>query len=215
MSLRPLLLLVVGLALAPLLRATELTDLGEGLSYLRVQSLGESAQAVHAALADQRALVLDLRRTTASPEAAPALADSLARRAAGLLLVLVSPDTLEELAAVLEKLPRGALTLGVEGSRPTPGLVVAQPAETDRRAYAAADGGMPLDALITGRLGKERYDEAALVREFSSGIVHPARPAEPDLTNRPADQAPVLTDRVLQRAVQVHRALSALRPRAR
>lgn len=215
MSPRALLLILLGLALAPLSRAAELTDLGEGLSYLRVPSLGESAKTVHAALADRRALVLDLRRTTTGPEDAAALADALARRGAGLLLILVSPDTPETLAAALASLPRGALTLGVEGARPTPRLLIAQPADTDRRAYDAADGGMPLAALISGRLDKDRYDEAALVREFESGIAQPAPPVPTDLAERPADAAPVLTDRVLQRAVQLHRAQQALRPSVR
>jgi hypothetical protein len=129
---------------------------------------------------------------------------------------LVSPETPTALAAALAAPPRGVLTLGIEGSRPTPQVVVAQPADVDRRAYDAAEGGMTLESLIAGKIEKERYDEASLLREFARGVSDPAPPPAPDPTTAPAAaRAPVLTDRVLQRALHLHQALQALRPRVR
>lgn len=219
MKLRPIfaLLLVSVLAVFARAAAAEPADLGEGLSYLRVHSLGESNPALTAALADGRAWVFDLRRTTTSPEDAAAFAKSLALRPdKSPLFLLVSPDTPAPLAAALASLPRGALTLGVDSSQPKPVVVVAQTADADRRAYDAADSGTTLESLITGRIGKERYDEASLVREFEAGVHNPAPPPSPDVTNRPAtEKAPAPTDRVLQRAVHLHRAQLALRPRSR
>lgn len=219
MRLRQIVIFLGACVLAICARAAvaEPADLGEGLSYLRVHSLGESTQALKTALADGRAWVIDLRRATTSVEESASFGESLGRRAGkSPLFLLVSPDTPAPLAAALESLPRGVLTLGVEDSKPTPAVVIAQSADADRRAYDAADGGMTLESLITGRIDKERYDEASLVREFENGVSNPSPPPGPDVTGQPAaEKAPVLTDRVLQRAVHLHRAQLALRARTR
>jgi len=49
------------------------------------------------------------------------------------------------------------------------------------------------------------------VKEFEHGNPNAAPPAEPDLAKPAPEKAPVLTDRVLQRAVHLHRALAALK----
>ncbi|AOS44908.1 hypothetical protein Verru16b_01977 [Lacunisphaera limnophila] len=186
--------------------ATELTDLGQGLGYLRAHSLDESIKP----LAGATALVLDLRHATATPEAVTSFAAALAARPADArLFVLVSPATP---AALAQHLPAPVLTLGIAGSQPAPQVVVSQSAADDRRAYDALATGTPLADLISGTIEKERYDEATLVQEFKLG--HPeATPPEPGAPSGGAD-APVNarpTDRVLQRAVHLHRALLALK----
>lgn len=187
-------------------------DLGEGLGYLRAQRVADVLPVLERALASGKALVLDLRFATATETDAPTLALALAQRVpAAPLFVLVSPQTPATLTAALATLRAPAITLGVAGSLPLPAVVVAQPADVDRRAYDALAGGMPLEALVTGKIEKERFDEAELVKEFEHGNPNAAPPAEPDPSHPAAEKAPVLTDRVLQRAVHLHRALLALK----
>lgn len=193
-------------------------DLGPDLTYLRAASLGETLPALSSPALAGRALVLDLRYTTTSDEDAATFARLLAARPANAprWFILVSPATPAAVVPPLVRPPAGVVTLGVAESQPVPALVVAQPADTDRRAYDAWSEQLPLTALITGKIEKERYDEASLVREFENGVAAPAPPPAPDPTLQPApEKAPVLTDRVLQRAVHLHRALQVLRPRTR
>lgn len=191
--------------------ASDAGDLGEGLGYVRVHRLADALPELERRLSSDPALVVDLRYAKATEQDVPALALALARRAAAApLFVLVSPQTPAVLVPALIKIVPPALTLGIDGSLPAPAVVVAQPAEVDRRAYDAFDGGMTLAALVTGKIEKERFDEAELVKEFQNGNANAAPPPEPD-PSKPADQAPVLTDRVLQRALHLHRALAALR----
>lgn len=188
-------------------------DLGEGLGYLRVTRVTDSLPLLDRALAENDALIVDLRYTQAMEQDAPALALTLAqRKGSAPVFVLVSPQTPSALATALAKLPVPALTIGIADSLPAPAVVVAQPADVDRRAYDALDAGLPLEALITGKIEKERFDEAELVKEFENGNANAAPPPEPDPTKKAeAEKAPVLTDRVLQRAVHLHRALLALK----
>jgi hypothetical protein len=198
--------------------ATELTDLGQGLSYLRVHSLADSEKALRSAVPGTGALVLDLRYATASDESVDSLRAALTGHSAGApLFVLVSPATPSGVAQAITQSGVSAFTLGSAGSQPSPKVVVKTDAETDRRAYDALDAGAPLGALISGKIEKERFDEATLVKEFKNGNPDAEPPPGPDPTapkpaNGPEKPAP-LVDRVLQRAVHLHRALVALRSR--
>jgi hypothetical protein len=196
---------------------TEPTDLGQGLAYFRIHSVAASADDLRKAAPGKGALVLDLRYATAD-EAAPALLrDVFALRPAGaLLLVLVSPATPAALAPVIAASP--AITLGAPGSLPLPKVTVQTDAAADRRAFDALETGTELSKLITGRLEKERFDEATLVQEFKNGDHEAAPPATPNPTAPkpeagPAKETPPSApiDRVLQRALHLHRALLALR----
>lgn len=201
--------LILFLVLAVAGRATELTDLGQGLGYLRIHSLAEADGALHKVVPGARALVLDLRYATGD-EASAAVAAALAARPTDApLFVLVSPATPAALAPALA----GVLTLGAPGSTPTPKVVVQTDAATDRRAYDALDAGTPLADLISGQVEKQRYDEASLVDEFNHGDRDPEPPPGPDPTTQPGEKPgeTKLIDRVLQRAVHLHRALLALR----
>lgn len=212
---------------------TELTDLGQGLSYLRIHSLADSEAALRKAVPGAGALVLDLRYATASDESPAALQAALAGRSPNTpLFILVSPATPPALGRVISATP--TLTLGAAGSRPTPKVVVQTDASADRRAFDALDAGTALAKLISGKIEKERFDEATLVHEFKNGNHDAAPPPAPDPTaalpgnpsepgvagtntgsaaaSNVAPPAP-LVDRVLQRAVHLHRALLALRPR--
>lgn len=213
------LLLPVLLAITLAVRAwasVEVTELGDGLAYVRVRSLATAAETLHAALPQGRALVLDLRFARASIEDPAALGSLLAsRRGPGPLYILVSPQTPDSFRVPLSRLPAGALTLGILDSKPAPRLVIDQPPEADRRAYEALDAGTPLEKLVSGKIEKERFDEASLVKEFENGNPYAEPPPSPDPSaTKPADSADTtVTDRVLQRALHLHRALAALKAR--
>jgi hypothetical protein len=210
------LLALYSLLLAPCLKATELTDLGQGLAYLRVHSVADSEAALRKAVPGAGALVLDLRYATADGTSAALVQAALAGRPArGPTFILVSPATAPALAPVIAA--SRALTLGAPGSTPAAKVTVQTTAAADRQAFDALDAGTELVKLITGKIEKERYDEATLVQEFRNGTPDPAPPpaADPTATkaNVPAPEAApaIPTDRVLQRAVHLHRALLALR----
>jgi len=205
----PLFLAFCSLLLAPGSNATELTDLGSGLGYLRLHSPADPVSA-----ASSGALVLDLRYATADDASAAALKTALAGRPTGApLFILVSPATPAALVPLISQSP--ALTLGVPGSVPAPKVVVRTDATQDRLAYAAFEAGTPVGKLIFGKIEKERFDEASLVEEFKNGNPDAAPPTPPDPTAPKAAGTPgkpaVLTDRVLQRAVHLHQALLVLR----
>jgi hypothetical protein len=211
--------LLIGFLAATALRATEVTDLGQGLGYLRIHSIAESEAAFRKVVPGTAALVLDLRYVTADEKAADILRAAFAERpATASLFVLVSPATPTTLTSAIAA--ASAVTLGAPGAVPTPKVVVQTDAAADRRAYDAAESGTEIAKLISGRIEKERFDEATLVQEFKNGN-HDAEPpppvnptaAKPDAA--PAKDAPPATptDRVLQRAVHLHRALQALRGR--
>ena len=228
----PVLLALCSLLLAPCSKATELTDLGSGLAYLRIHSLAESEAALRKAVPGASALVLDLRYATTDENSVAALKSALASHPAGApLFILVSPAT----SAALAQVVASALTLGAPGSVPAPKVMVQTDATTDRRAYDALETGTALEILISGKIEKERFDEATLVHEFKNGNPDAAplpgdRPGQtpagqqagtvsplPDPTapkpaGTPEKPAP-LVDRVLQRAVHLHRALLALKAR--
>ena len=114
-DLRWLFLALCSLLLAPCSKATELTDLGQGLSYLRIHSVADSEGALRKTVPGAGALVLDLRYATANDESATALKAALANRPANApLFVLVSPATPAALGPVITSFP--ALTLGAPGS---------------------------------------------------------------------------------------------------
>lgn len=188
-------------------RATELTDLGGGLSYLRVASLNDSAKAVASAIGQYDALVLDLRYPAVGDESVATLRTALASRPAkNRVLVLVSPATPTAVAEALASAGTKCLLLGVKDSQPTPQVIVDQPAATDRLAYDALGADRSLASLTSGKVTKERFDEAALMKEFAGGET----PTVADAAKTPTAEA-VLIDRVLQRAVHLHRALVALK----
>lgn len=191
-------------------------DLGQGLAYVRVRNLAEDDSTLEAALSTGGPLVVDLRQAAARPEDAKLLEHALGlRRGRELLCVLVGPGTSPALAGILTTSPVHFTTLGIRGSVPAPRVVIEQPAEKDRAAYAAWDAGTPLATLVSGKIEKDRYDEASLMNDFSNGNTS-GEPPEPDPTAKKAgaDKPAPLVDRVLQRAINLHRALAAIKARS-
>lgn len=195
-------------ALATLAGATPPVDLGQGLSYLRVEALGQSQAELGDALRRPSTLIVDLRYTAKDTEGLDALRALVREPASPKLYVLVSPETPRPIADVIGGAPSRIVVLGVPDSRPAPQVVVEQPRKEDRLAYDALAQGTSLADLISGKVDKERYDEASLVQEFKNGN-HDARPPTGPAAAASAPARP--TDRVLQRAVHLHRALQALR----
>lgn len=212
--------LVVSFTLVVLAQAAELTDLGGGLSYLRVDSLDQAALKPLSAFKPEVAgagLVIDFRYVVA-PGPSPSLppGDLGRRNEKSLpLFVLVSPSTPASAGGVWKSIPGRTLVLGIKGSVPTPDLVVNQSAADDRRAYDALIAGTPIETLLSGKIEKERFDEATLVKEFKDGNPDAEPPPAPDPTAPKSTSAPEnlprLVDRVLQRAIHLHQALLALR----
>lgn len=215
---KPLIAALLGLLLALRALAAEPADLGQGLVGLRVRSLADSLPVIAAAVAESRPLVIDLRYATADAASAARLGETLQSRPAGALcLLLVSPALPAPVAAALTPLPVGIATLGIAGSQPDPTVVVQQSPAADRAAWDAAETGTPLATLVSGKTGKARYDEASLVKDFANGNHAAAPPAAPALASL-KDPAPAATpappvDRVLQRAIHLHRTLLAIRAR--
>ncbi|HVZ65748.1 MAG TPA: hypothetical protein VG936_14375 [Lacunisphaera sp.] len=201
-SIVPIFLLIASLA-----RAAAPVDLGSGQAYVRVQAVADLQNL------PSGALVLDLRYPALGDDAAQGLRGWLAARPrTAELFVLVSPLTPPPVATVVAQ--SGVVTLGAPGSLPAPKVLVQTEPATDRRAYDAAKTGTPIAKLISGKVVKERYDEASLVADFNKGDHDAEPPAGPDPTAEKDQKAkePPLVDRVLQRAADLHRALQALRP---
>ncbi len=203
-------LCILSSVVGPLARAAEPLELASDLAYLRVHSAVVEREAITAALAQSRALVLDLRYPQDERGADETLRQALAGRPIGTrLYVLVSPATPVPVVGVIASNPGRLVTLGVKGSKPEPKVAVLQTVEDDRRAYDAHTGGTSLADLISGKIDKERFDEASLVLGFKNGV-----PSDRVITlplAKPGETPAQVTDRVLQRALHLHRALQALK----
>lgn len=205
--------------------AAEPPNLGSNLAYLRVHSLADAMPELQIQLAEKHASVLDLRYATATQESTTALRDVLTARPADMrLFILISPATPGAVLEMIGPLVHDKLiTLGVAGSQPAPRIIVKIDAKTDRQAYDAFDHGTPITELISGKIEKDRFDEAALVKDFKNGntdaeppsLPDPSQPDDTADSDNPAETlakkpAP-LRDHVLQRALNLQQALSALR----
>jgi len=196
-------LLVLLLVVPTLLCGREPADLGQGLSYIRVESLPTDLPASPTL----KAVVLDLRYITGDETAASALTAWLRSRAGAPTLVLANPETSAPLrqALLTDRLPAGTLTLGRSGDGFAPDIAIAVTADADQAAWAALTAATDPNTLVTDNLGKVRNDEAAIVRRHQNG-----RTDEAESEIDSPVSAPAPTDRVLQRAVQLHRGLIAL-----
>ena len=194
-------------------------DLGQGLGYVRIHSSAEADKLLAPLAAKDAALVVDLRYPTDELANYDAVRQQLERHPAGHpLFLLVSADTPPGEVLLVKAMATRSLVLGPTNSwvPENHGVLVAQTAEADRQAYNAYEAGQPVADLISGRIEKDRYDEAALMTDFRGGNTDPQPPSAPDptkpKTTPDAAPRPVPTDRVLQRAVHLHHALLALPP---
>ncbi|ACB77299.1 hypothetical protein [Opitutus terrae] len=196
------------------------SDLGEGLRYYRATELPTDLPPPPTG--KPTPLVFDLRFTIADETAATALEAWLKFRAtaAAPVLVLVNHETAPVLRPVLaaQKSNPGLLTIGATEPEFTPDVTVAVKSDVERRAYDAAQNGTPVAALAAPPIDKPRSDEAALIRDRASlpeddsdaGVDELGLSDEPPPTHG-AQPAPPPVDLALQRAVQIHRGLRALK----
>lgn len=194
-----------GLSAAPVTH-----DLGQGLTYVRVAALPLDLPASQ----QVRACVLDLRSAAGDEAAALALAAWLKFHAAERrpVFILANGETAAPLRAVLasDRLPAGALTLGRATAGFTPDIAIAVEPANEARVLALLAAGTPPADLLQENAGKVRYDEAVMVRELA-GKPSPAGTDETDAPSTAAKPTEPPIDRTLQRAVQVHRGLAALK----
>ncbi|HEY0967002.1 MAG TPA: hypothetical protein VGD88_06405 [Opitutaceae bacterium] len=205
-------------ALATLVaHAAEVRDLGEGLSYLRLRDVDGEAFSVPAG-----PLVVDLRQAT---QAGSGGIDRLRGLLglSGVRFVLVSEATAPAITAFLETRAPTVLTIGSLGA-PETDIRVSVSTEDDRKAFEALEQGTSLADLVTPPLVKARRDEAAILRARRAGNRPPDGPPPPAVPTTPATPTPPaapataeaptvppVSDPVLQRAVQLHRGLRALK----
>jgi hypothetical protein len=207
-------------------------DLGRGLTYARLQQLPDD-DALLATVWKAPALIIDLRHPVgATGQSIPADLPSRSRTAP--LFILVGPDTPAGLLAALRDHAPALITIGLAAPGLTPDIALPLSPEADRRAYDALAAGASAESLISESLAKRRFDEAALARERDSGAAEEeapglngtdqntalpaarpptaaAAPAPVEIKSAPpVEPKPPVIDAVLQRAVQLHRALLAL-----
>jgi hypothetical protein len=201
-------------------------DLGRGLTYVRLQQLPDDG-AMLATVWKAPALIIDLRHPIgATGQTIPADLSSRPRTAP--LFILVGPDTPAALLAALRDHAPALITIGLAAPGLTPDITLALSPEADRRAYDALTAGAAAESLISENLAKRRFDEAALARDRDNGVAEDEEPgpngADPNTALPAAEPPPApagvhptttaperpLKDIVLQRAVQLHRALLAL-----
>ncbi len=193
------------LLIAPaFLCAREPADLGQGLSYIRIETLPNDLPTP----ATLKAVVLDLRYIAGDEAAAAALTTWLQNRGGAPTIVLANPETAAPLrqALIADRLPAGTLSLGRAGADFTPDIAIAVTADADQAAWAALTAGTDPATLIADNPGKVRNDEAAIVRRHQNG-----RSTDPEAAVDTPAPAAIAPDRVLQRAVQLHRGLTVLR----
>ena len=215
-NLLPVFFLSLGLTGAAHAAQPEPIDLGADLAYLHIKSLADAAPLLPTALSAQRPLVLDLRYATSDAAALAVFQTALARHPAP-LFILFSTATPQEIITVVKQSAGAIITLSVAGAAAPAQIQVQADPAADRLAYEALGQGTLPAILVTGKIEKERFDEATLVQEFKNGNPDAEPPPLPDPTQPKLNQAaPVkapLIDRVLQRAIQLHRALLALETR--
>ncbi|MDD2764857.1 MAG: hypothetical protein PHE83_12880 [Opitutaceae bacterium] len=200
-------------------------DLGRNLAYVRLHRLPDDASTLGAAW-NAPALIIDLRYPAA--DTAHTLTANLAPRPrTAPLFVLTGPDTPADLFAALRARAPALITLGLPAATLTPDIILVIKPETDRRAYDALDAGTPFESLISEKTSKPRFDEAVLAHEYARDTedAGPGGPDAADANDVPSAAGapspmsataaapaapPPLIDTVLQRAVQLHRALLAL-----
>ncbi len=207
------LLLVLPLVLAGAGQAGPITrDLGLGLVFERVHSLpGDlpTDEAVHG-----HPCVLDLRYVRGDAAAATALAGWLKFHAAPHtpVLLLANAETGRELLAPFASADAiaGLVILGETNADTATDIPLPVAAAVERRAYEALEKGASVDSLISEKLEKPRNDEARLAREHISDSAMSAETGERP-ANQGRKQAVALIDVTLQRAVQLHRTLLALK----
>jgi hypothetical protein len=187
-------------------------DLGLGLAYFRVHTLPEDLPTGDTLRG--KPCVLDVRYVRGDPAAGAGLLAWLKFHAGPHtpVFLLANSDTGRDVLAPLDSADAvaGLVILGAHAANFEPDIALRVKADVERRAYDALEKGTPVDTLITEKLDKPREDEAMLDREHLSDSALGEQPAPSGKPPVPAAPRPLL-DTVLQRAVQLHRSLLALK----
>lgn len=196
------------------------------LAYARSTDITADLDAIAHSLSKHPAIVLDLRQDGATEKSAADLARLLTRPPATprfVRIILLSKDSSRALMKELTTDIPGVVTLAAQSELFTPDIKVAVTPEEDRLAYEALSHGVALSKLLSGSTPQKiRYDEASLVRDHTNNGAR--MPLTEESEDEPASDAPTATppadapkpapqpvDRVLLRAVQLHRTLLALK----
>jgi hypothetical protein len=186
--------------------ATLVRDLGQGLTLYRVHDLPADQPSPQSGRPG--ACVLDLRYAKSDEPSAATLRAWIKFNVSvhSPVFILENPQTDPALLAALPGSSQaGLLVLGPISDKIAPDIAVHVTAEEDRKAYDALEKGALVASLLSDYPDKPRVDEAYLEKE------HIADSEAPEF---PTDKAPPplpLTDPLLQRAVQLHRGLIALK----
>ncbi|HEY4990445.1 MAG TPA: hypothetical protein VII09_11590 [Opitutaceae bacterium] len=190
----------------PSFPATLVRDLGEGLTYYRVHELPQDQPAPVSGRPG--ACVLDLRYAKADePDAGVLKAWVLFNVSAHKpIFVLENAQTDPSLLATLQaRGPPGLIILAPASAKIGADIVVMVSPAGDRQAYDALEKGAAVTSLLSDYPDKPRVDEAYLEKEHIADSESPEQP-----TDKPPPPLP-LVDAMLQRAVQLHRGLVALK----
>jgi hypothetical protein len=180
--------------------------LGQGLSYYRIHELPSDIPSQPGLRAGS--CVLDLRFAR-SDDASAAVLSAWVKFTASASTPVFILENQGTSPALLAAFPGGAaagvVVLAPASGKLSPDIAVRVDADTDRRAYDALEKGASLASLLSDNPDKPRIDEAYLERE------HLSDGDAPDVaSDKPSPPSP-LVDSVLQRAVQLHRGLLALK----
>jgi len=181
-------------------------DLGLGLSYYRLHDVPADLPAPAAARGGP--CVLDVRFAKSAGAGAAALRAWVQAHASARapVFVLENEGTSHELRAALGgSAAAGLIVLAPAAEGLAADITVQVSADDDRRAYELAEKGASLDSLLADNPEKPRVDEEYLEKEHLSDADAPDAAA-----GRPSPPSPP-TDPLLQRAVQLHRGLVALK----
>jgi hypothetical protein len=220
----PLLAFLTTLAPGAIRAAPLERDLGQGLAYFRIHSLPADLPSDESVR--RQPCVVDVRYVHGDRAAAVALLAWLKSHAApkSPVILLANPETAPVLLVPLNSANAvpGLLVVGPSARNFGPDISVSVPPSVERRAYEALEKGASVDSLITVPVVKARNDEERLDQEHLEDNAPPDEAGDAQ-TPETADSAPdagkaakppappPLIDPVLQRAVQIHRALVALR----
>lgn len=202
-------------------------DLGQSLPYLRVTDARADLPAVLGAIEHRPVFVLDLRSVLADPHFAAALQSALDKKPGphALRIILINATTDPSVIEALDTDYQDVVTIGPKSPVTKPDMPVNVSEADDRKAFDALANGTPVEKLITDSRDKRRYDEAKLVHDHANGVTpsdaelppdaeDDAVIAEPTDGKKPAEtkkEPEPLLDLVLERAVQLHRSLLALK----
>lgn len=184
--------------------ATLIRDLGQGLTYYRVHEIPQDQPSASRA----GACVLDLRYAKSDEMGASALRAWVSFNASvqAPVFVLENAQTDPALLAVFaSRGPAGMLVLAPASARLGPQISVIVSPEDDRKAYDALEKGADVRTLLSDYPDKPRIDEAYLEKEHIADSDAPEVPTDKPLPARPT------VDAMLQRAVQLHQGLLALK----